>query len=73
MNNNLISNLARTLRLRRHELEMTQEEVALEADMERSYISQIESGKHNVSLLILHRISKALNLKLSELFTRMGQ
>lgn len=38
------------------------------ADIDRTYISDIEKGKRNVSLLIIEKLSKALEVTIQELF-----
>lgn len=38
------------------------------ANIDRTYISDIEKGKRNVSLLIIEKLSKALNVSIKELF-----
>lgn len=44
------------------------EDLALEADVNKNYLSDLERGKRNPSLLILEAIANALNVDLSELF-----
>ena len=46
---------------------MSQETFALFIGMDRTYYSSIEKGKHNVTVLNLYKISKGLNISLSEL------
>ncbi len=53
------------LRLRK---ELSQEAFAFKADIDRTYISSIEKGERNVSLTIIEKIAKALEIKISELF-----
>lgn len=38
------------------------------ANIDRTYISDIEKGKRNVSLLIIEKLSKALDVNIQELF-----
>jgi transcriptional regulator with XRE-family HTH domain len=38
------------------------------ANIDRTYISDIEKGKRNVSLLIIEKLSKALEINIQELF-----
>ena len=38
------------------------------ADIDRTYISDIEKGKRNVSLLIMEKLSKALEINIKDLF-----
>jgi transcriptional regulator with XRE-family HTH domain len=47
---------------------ISQKDLAFEADLDRSYIASIETGKRNVSLINLEKIAKALKITLSELF-----
>jgi transcriptional regulator with XRE-family HTH domain len=42
------------------------------ADIDRTYISDIEKGKRNVSLLIIEKLSKALEVTIQELFNYGG-
>ena len=46
----------------------SQEDLALEANVNKNYICDLENGRRNPSLDILERIAKALNISLSELF-----
>ncbi len=46
---------------------MTQEDLAGAADMDRSYLSEVENGLKNLSVLALLKISKALRVSPSEL------
>lgn len=44
---------------------LTQEDLAGEAGLDRSYLSEIESGYKNVSVRTLNKIAKALSVKIS--------
>lgn len=46
----------------------SQEDLALEANINKNYISDIERGTRNPTLMILERIANALDVSLSELF-----
>jgi transcriptional regulator with XRE-family HTH domain len=48
--------------------ELSQEEVANTADMERSFMTHIESGKRNISVETLQRILTALDISFQEFF-----
>lgn len=53
-----------TLVLRRHELKMSQSDLAKRAGVSRNYISQIERGKiYGVSFKVFRGICAALNLQ----------
>lgn len=56
------------LRHLRKARDMTQEDVAFAADLDRSYLSGIERGKKNLSLVNIHRIADALKVGAGELF-----
>ncbi len=56
------------MRALRYALKLSQEELAFRAGLDRSYISQIERGIANPSILAVARISEALGVPLSELF-----
>lgn len=47
---------------------ISQEKLALDASIDRTYICDIENGNRNISLEIIEKISKALNIKISLLF-----
>ena len=51
------------LRIRR-ERDLSQENLAFEANIDRSYMAEIEEGKTNPSLKVLLKISRGLNIKL---------
>lgn len=45
----------------------SQEKLAELSDLDRTYIPGIESGKRNVSLVVIEKIAKAFEMQLSEL------
>jgi len=54
--------LGENVRLHRKLRGMTQEELALEAGMERSYVSDLERGQRNPSVRALGRLAEALKI-----------
>jgi transcriptional regulator with XRE-family HTH domain len=56
------------VKVRREELELTQEELAHRAGIHRTYLSDIERGSRNVSLVNIERVADALGLLTSQLF-----
>ncbi len=56
------------VKLRREELDMTQEDLAEKARLHRTYISDIERGARNVALINVEHLAHALDLQISELF-----
>lgn len=53
--------LAQNVRSLRHAKKLSQEELAFEADIDRTYVSQIERSIINPSLLVLHKVALALD------------
>ena len=58
--NQLRKVLARNVRSRRKELALSQEELAFEAEIDRTYVSQIERSTINPSLMVLYKVARAL-------------
>jgi transcriptional regulator with XRE-family HTH domain len=56
------------VKVRREELELTQEDLAHKAGIHRTYLSDIERGTRNLSLVNIERVAAALALPMSELF-----
>jgi len=54
-------------------LGLTREEFAERAGIHRTYLSDIERGTRNVSLINIERVALALSLKISELFRLVEQ
>ncbi len=52
---------------KRLSLKLSQETLANMADIDRTYLPDIEKGKRNVSLKVADKIAKALNVSLKEL------
>ena len=63
--------LATILRKKRKKSRKSQEEVALEAGIDRSYLSEIECGKVSVSIAVARKIARALNTSLSRMITEV--
>jgi transcriptional regulator with XRE-family HTH domain len=51
----------------RKQRDLTQEELAFEAEIDLTYMGGIERGKRNPSLLVMGRIAEALSVPLSRL------
>ncbi|MBV8698232.1 MAG: helix-turn-helix transcriptional regulator [Bradyrhizobium sp.] len=65
--NDLRNTVARNLRRLRTDKGWSQEELALRAKVDRSYISQLETGVYSASVTMLGKLSKALGVQASEL------
>lgn len=51
----------------RRERNLSQHELATLADVDRSYLAEVEEGKANPSLRFLNKIAKALKIGIEEL------
>jgi transcriptional regulator with XRE-family HTH domain len=57
-----------TVRMRRKQLGISQEELAERSDLNRTYISDVERGSRNVSLENIERLAHALEWSIATLF-----
>jgi transcriptional regulator with XRE-family HTH domain len=57
---------ATSLRRLRHERGLSQDDLAYEADVSRSYLSQIEKGSFHVSLKVIGKLAEALQVEPAE-------
>ncbi len=65
---NLKEKFGSKIRALREENGYSIEYLANIADIDRTYISDIENGKRNVSLLIIEKLAKAFDVNIQELF-----
>ena len=63
--NILAANVRRVRRARK----VSQEQLAFDAEIDRTYVSQIERSVINPSLLVLHKVAIALGVTVIELLT----
>ena len=56
------------VKFRRDHLGVTQEQLAGVAGIHRTYLSDVERGARNPSLVILEKLALALSISLSDLF-----
>ena len=56
----------------RQKKNLSQEEFAFRIGMDRSYLASVELGKRNISLENIYKISKGLEISLSEFFKGIG-
>jgi transcriptional regulator with XRE-family HTH domain len=52
----------------RKQLELSQESLAYKSEVDRTYMTDVENGRRNVSLEILEKIIKALEVSFTEFF-----
>jgi transcriptional regulator with XRE-family HTH domain len=65
---NIKDKIGSRIRQLRNEKHLSQEAFADMCELDRTYISSIEKGKRNVSIINLEKIANALNINLSTLF-----
>jgi transcriptional regulator with XRE-family HTH domain len=66
-------NIGHVIKILRIQRKMTQEQIALEADMATSNVSRIEKGQRQPSQKVLQKLAKALNTKPSVLYAASEQ
>lgn len=65
---NIKETFGQRVRELRNQLGMSQEKFALKIDMDRTYFASVESGKRNISIENIYKISNGLEVSLEELF-----
>ena len=63
----LDSAFGKILRLGRHSINLSQEQLGLKSELSRPYISELETGKKDPSLFTVFKLAEAMKLKPSEL------
>lgn len=63
----LAANLADNVRRRREALGLSQEELAAQCGLHRTYVGSVERGERNVTLGTLEALSEALGISATEL------
>jgi len=58
----------KNLKRLRLEKGISQESLALSADLDRTYIPSIEKGERNVSITVVEKLANALNVSILEFF-----
>lgn len=61
------------VKVRREELGLTQEDLAEKAGIHRTYLSDVERGTRNLSLVNIERLAEALAVTMSGLFAAVEQ
>jgi len=68
-NRNIPGKIGNALRIRRKELNLSQEKLAERSKIHRTYISDVERGNRNVTIVSLSKILSGLDISLQEFFT----
>jgi XRE family aerobic/anaerobic benzoate catabolism transcriptional regulator len=64
-----LSSIAQSVRAARSRRGMTRKQLAHDADVSERFLAQLEMGEGNVSVVLLRKITNALNVSFAELFT----
>lgn len=68
----LLASFGTRVRSARLALGLSQEKLAMDCGLDRTYISGIERGKRNVSLINIHKLAIALGVPPAEFFLTNG-
>lgn len=66
---NICARIGTNVRKLRNGKKLSQEELAFKAGIDRSYLSEVENGLKNVSVVMLEQIATALEVKITALFS----
>jgi transcriptional regulator with XRE-family HTH domain len=69
----LVNSLSKVLERRRQELRMSQEDLSKKAGLSRTYLSDIERGLRNISVVTLHKLAEALSTQASVMLAHAEQ
>lgn len=68
----IIRAVAANVRQARKAAGLSQEELAFEAGVDRTYVSQVERAKRNVTIVVLARLARALRTNPADLLGAAG-
>lgn len=66
---NIKLRIGQRIRELRKGLEISQEALAYKAEVDRTYVTDVENGRRNVSIEILERLIRALDVSITEFFS----
>ena len=69
-NKQLLGLLAKNVRSLRKDIGLSQEDLAFECEIDRTYISKVERGIANPSLLVLNRLAEVLGVEIKDLLKK---
>lgn len=64
----LLSTFGQKIKFLRLQKGLSQEQLAHLANLDRTYVSSVERGKRNVSLINIYKLADALNIQVGLLF-----
>jgi transcriptional regulator with XRE-family HTH domain len=60
------------LKIARLAKDWNQKKLAFEADLDRTYVSSVERGRRNISIVNIYKLAKALDIAPHSLLTTVG-
>ncbi|MDB5279053.1 MAG: transcriptional regulator [Ferruginibacter sp.] len=63
--------VGRRLKELRLKIDLTQEKLSFKAEVDKTYLNEVENGKRNVSIINLEKIIKALDSSFEDFFKGM--
>jgi len=63
--------IGKRIQIFRKEKNLSQEDLANLANLDRTYISSVENGKRNISIININNICNAVGIRLSDLFKEL--
>ena len=67
----ILHELGKRIRAQRRRIGLTQEQLALAADVDRSYFGAVERGERNITFTVLCRLCVALQCDVASLTNRL--
>jgi len=68
---NIKEKIGQRIRQIREQKKMTQKELSDLSDLDRSYITSVENGQRNISIINLEKLANALGVSLCKLFEEL--
>ena len=65
---NIKLKVGQRIRELRKELKLSQEALAYKAEVDRTYVTDVENGRRNVSVEILEKLIRTLNVSIADFF-----
>ena len=69
----LLKKIGQNLQKLRHQRGISQEQLAYDTDLDRTYISDIEQGKKNPTIIVLSRIADTLKVQIKDIINGNGK
>jgi transcriptional regulator with XRE-family HTH domain len=65
---NIKTTVGQRIKFLRNQAEISQMELANLANLDRTYITSVENGKRNISIVNIEKVTSALNITIKEFF-----